>query len=217
MGRQFRNMKKNPINGENKKYALYNVHTNKDAPVVNNDNIIITSIDPGIVNFGIYVVAYNKKKETFVSIFLSKLKFDRKNNHYIDSINQLNELEENFNYFSNSHYIVIESQMSISYDNTRLGQHLITYFCSTLRNKGVNPVVVEFNSQAKTKLMGCPKGMKKPQYKIWCREKAVELLKSHPNKEHEQSFLTLFETGKRDDIGDAICQSYAWIKTLFGE
>jgi hypothetical protein len=64
-----------------------------------NQNILITSIDPGIVNCGVYVSCYNTKKKSHESLFLSRLTFNREKNHYVESLKQLNELEENHGFF----------------------------------------------------------------------------------------------------------------------
>ena len=129
----------------------------------------------------------------------------------------MDKLEEERKIFSSSHYIVIESQMAVSYDNTRMAQHLITYFTTKLKDKGNRPLVIEFNSQSKTRLLGCPKGMKKHQYKKWCKEKAVELLKER-NEEKEQKYIDIItKTKKADDMGDAVCQYYAWKMVMDGK
>ena len=138
-------------------------------------------------------------------------------NHYVTSIEKFDELEEKQKFFSSSHYIVIESQMAVSYDNTRMAQHLITYFCTKLKNKGNRPIIIEFNSQSKTRLLECPKGMKKHQYKKWCKEKAVEILKARESKSEEKFIKILEVTKKADDMGDSVCQCMAWKMVLDGE
>jgi len=200
-------------------YAVYNAHSHK-SPVMNNENIIVTSIDPGIKNCGVYVNCFSTVTKENTSILLSRLDFSKseEDNHYVSCIKQLDELEKQHQYFSKSHYIVIEAQMTISYDNTRMGQHLITYFTTKLKNRGNMPHVIEFNSQAKTRMLGCPKGMKKQQYKRWCKQKAIEILSSRPNKLHEDEFAKQIKGAtKGDDMGDTVCQCHAWIMLLDGE
>lgn len=201
-------------------YRVFNSHSHP-SPVMNNDNIIITSIDPGIKNCGIYVNCFNSKTKKHTSLFLSKLNFttDQENdNRYVNSIKQLDAIEREHEYFSKSHYIVIETQMTISYDNTRMGQNLLTYFTTKYKNRGNMPHVIEFDSKGKTKMLGCPTGMKKQEYKRWCKQKALELLKDRDNEEHEKSFYNIIKQAtKGDDMGDCVCQCYAWIKLLEGE
>jgi hypothetical protein len=129
-------------------YSELNPHT-IDAPVMRNKNIIITSIDPGIVNCGVYVCAYDTEKGTHRSIYLKKLVFNTGKNHYLQSFNQLEELEEKFSLFSRSHYIVIESQMTVNYDLVRMGQHLISYFMTKIKDRGNRPLLIEISSQSK--------------------------------------------------------------------
>lgn len=214
--RQFKFNKNNPVGFSKPPFASFNCH-DKESPVMRNKNMIITSIDPGIVNCGIYVNCINTENEEQTSLFLGKLEFNDGENHYITSANKLDQLEEEHKFFSSSHYIIIESQMAVSYDNTRMAQHLITYFTTKLKNKGNRPLVIEFNSQSKTRLLECPKGMKKYQYKKWCKEKAVEILKSRKSDKEEKFIKKLEVTKKSDDMGDAICQLHAWKMVLDGE
>jgi len=197
-------------------FCEYSSH-DYEAPVMRNQNMLITSIDPGIVNCGIYVSCYNTQKKTHESLFLSRLTFNKDSNHYIESLKQLNEIEEKYGFFSNSHYIVIESQMTISYDNTRMCQHLITYFLSSLKDKGNRPLIIELTSQAKTRLLECPKGLSKYQYKKWCANKAILHLEERKNDKEEKFVEKIKGSKKKDDMGDAICQYYAWLKIMDGE
>lgn len=214
--RYHRYNKNNPVGYSKPPFASFNPHT-REAPVLRNDNLIITSIDPGIVNCGVYVCCVNLKTGIETSLYLGRLEFNKGENHYVESIRILDEVEDTHKYFSSSHYIIIESQMAISYDNTRMGQHLITYFISKLKDMGNRPLIMEFNSQSKTRLLECPKGMKKPDYKKWCREKAIELLEKRPGDAEEKFIKCIRGSKKSDDMGDAVCQYYAWMKVLKGE
>jgi hypothetical protein len=214
--RQFKYSKLNPVGFSKPPFAAFNSHT-KDSPVMRNENMIITSIDPGIVNCGIYVNCINTKSGKQTSLFLGKLEFNDGENHYITSINKLDKLEEEQKFFSSSHYIVIESQMAVSYDNTRMAQHLITYFSTKLKDIGNRPIIIEFNSQSKTRLLDCPKGMKKHHYKKWCKDKAIEILKSRDSKSEDKFIKILEITKKADDMGDSICQCHAWKMVMDGE
>ena len=198
-------------------YAELNPHT-IEAPVMRNKNIIITSIDPGIVNCGIYTTAYDSETKKIKSIYLEKLVFNDGNNHYLNSLKKLEELENQHKLFSSSHYIVIESQMTVNYDLVRMGQHLISYFLTKLKNKGNRPLIIEITSQAKTKLLDCPKGLSKYQYKKWCTSEAIKYLKEQGQGESEKDFIYKLESAKKsDDMGDSICQFLALIKIIEGE
>lgn len=194
-------------------YAEINPHS-LEAPVMKNKNIIITSIDPGIVNCGIYTGAYDTENKTHKSIYLEKLVFNRAVNHYLEALNKLEELEEKHKLFSSSHYIIVESQMTVNYDLVRMGQHLISYFLTKLKDRGNRPLVIEITSQAKTKLLDCPKGLSKYQYKKWCTQEALKMV----TENDEPDYIFKLENAKKsDDMGDAICQYKAWIKIMEGE
>ena len=199
-------------------YAEFNPHT-VESPVMRNKNIIITSIDPGIVNCGIYTAAYDTETLKIKSIYLEKLVFNREGNHYLDSLKQLLELEDNHKIFSSSHYIIIESQMTVNYDLVRMGQHLISFFLTKLKNQGNRPLVIEISNQAKTQLIDekKPKGLTKYQYKKWCTEQAIVFL-NEKGGEEEKDYIHKLETSKKkDDMGDSVCQFMAWIKIMEGE
>jgi hypothetical protein len=214
--RYYRFNKNNPVGLGKPPFATFNPHT-RESPVLRNENMIIISIDPGIVNCGIYINCINTKTGEETSIYLARLEFNKDENHYVSSLKIFDELENSEKYFTSAHYIVIESQMAVSYDNTRMAQHLITYFMGKVKDKGNRPLVIEFNSQSKTRLLNCPKGMKKPEYKKWCHAKAIEFLKSRNNPK-EEKFITCLEVAKKkDDMGDAVCQMYAWLKVMRGE
>ncbi len=208
--------KMNPVGAPKPPFNAFNPH-DYESPVLRNENMIITSIDPGIVNCGIYINCINTKTNAKKSLYLARLEFNKSTDHYTESIRKFQELEEKHSYFSSSHYIVIESQMAISYHNTRMGQHLLTFFMTMLKNSGNRPIIIEFNSQSKTRLLGCPKGLKKPEYKVWCKEKAVELLKSRENDSEDKFINCLEKSKKKDDMGDAICQCEAWLMVYNGE
>lgn len=214
--RYHRFNKNNPVGLGKPPFASFNPHL-KEAPVMRNKNMIIVSIDPGIVNCGVYINCLNTETGKETSIYMARLEFNKGENHYVSSLKILNELEETEKYFSSAHYIVIESQMAVSYDNTRMAQHLITYFMTKLKDKGNRPLIIEFNSQSKTRLLDCPKGMKKPQYKKWCQEKAISFLEDRKSPKEEKFITCLKVVKKGDDMGDAVCQMYAWMKVMRGE
>jgi len=206
---------KDPIDGAlASPFNIFNPHEG-NAPIYDGESIIIVSIDPGIKNCGVYIFKYNMLNGRKRSLYLARLQFNQEeNNHYISSIKKFEALENKSHILSRSHYIVIEKQMAISTQNTRMGQHLITFFCTFLRNKGKRPIIMEFSNQAKTKLLKCPSKMKKPDYKKWCHRKAVELLESRDNEEEEKYIERLTVAKKKDDMGDAICQGETFIMSI---
>ena len=105
------------------------------APYYDGESIIVTSVDPGIKNCAIYVQKINLLNDKKASIFLTRMDFTQDESHYTSSIKVLEELEDKMELFSRSQYILVEKQMTMSIPNTRMGQHLISFFCTTVRNK----------------------------------------------------------------------------------
>ena len=131
---------------------------------------------------------------------------------------KLDQLEEDYKFFSSSQYIVIESQMHNVNLNTRICQHLISYFMTKFKDKGNRPIVVEIASQAKYRMLKCPLGMEKTRRKNWAAKKAVELLRERENDTDELEHICEIESSsKRDDMGDAVCQYYAFFEMLKGK
>jgi hypothetical protein len=209
----------NKFNKEKNKnpYSELNPHT-LEAPIMRTkDIIIITSIDPGIVNCGIYTSAYDTIKKTHKSIYLNKINFTGSSNCLVEAINIFDKLELENKLFSSSHYIIIESQMTVNYSLVRMGQHIISYLLTRLRDMGNRPLIIEISSQAKTKTLECPKGLSKYQYKKWCADKAIDLLKKRNDKDEDNYIYLLENAKKKDDMSDVICQYYAMISYLEGE
>lgn len=192
-------------------FSEFNPH-DYESPVMRTENIITISIDPGIVNCGVYIDCYNTVTKTHKSLHLARMNFKKSDNFYIECMKKLDELENEFKFLTSAHYIIIESQMTVSYDNTRMAQHLITYFCTKLKNRGNRAIIIELSSQAKTKFLDCPRKMKKYDYKKWCKQRAIDFLKEIDSEE-ESKFISCLELIKKgDDMGDSICQYYAWKK-----
>lgn len=197
-------------------YLEYNPHTDK-APIMKNENILVVSIDPGVTNCGIYVGYYNTKTEVHKSLHLDRMEFKDGLNPYITSLEKLNDLEKDYCYFSAAHYIVIESQMHNVTLNTRMCQHLITYFCTKYKDKGNRPLIIEIAAQAKYRMLECPMGLDKHSRKKWAPKKAVELLEERKCEDELIYISEIRSSPKRDDMGDAVCQYYAFFKMLSGE
>lgn len=195
----------------------YNPHEGK-APVMNNQNILVASIDPGTTNCGLYVSYYNTETEKHTSLHLERMEFNDGINPYLTSMEKLDKLEDDYKFFSSAHYIIIESQMHNVNLNTRMGQHLITYFLTKFKNKGNKPIVIEISSQAKYRLLEGPIGTEKTERKKWAATKSIELLRARKNDEVELEFICEIESStKRDDMGDAITQYQAFFKILEGK
>ena len=192
-------------------YTIHNPHDDQEIDYEIKDTFQATVIDPGRVNCGIYVAKYYKDTGKQWTKYLANEEFIpskcKNKNPYSESIRILDQLEENYSFFSKSNYIIIERQMTISTSNTRIGQHLISYFMTRYKNSGERPIIIEINSTTKTQMLGCPPKLKKPEYKKWCKEKAIELLNTNSmDLDNKNKFIDLMRYNKKDDdMGDVVC------------
>lgn len=187
----------------------------------------ITSIDPGIVNLGLYI-GFFWDNGTVSSHTLETLNFaeaDRSGEKIsIQKYDQAIEmLDEYLPIIENTHYVVIESQLTTNPDAVRMLQHLITYFTLRLKDKGCKPIIIEFSSLLKTKSLGGPVGKKKGQTadkakkerKEWCRAKAQEIFETLGDPFLERVVKKRAKRGegksKYDDKGDVVCQFWAFL------
>lgn len=200
------------------KFKVFNSH-DYESPKQYTDEIIITAIDPGHVNCGIYSMSYNVETKEKRSLYLNNFKFE-KDNERVSAIKKFNELEEEHSIFSRSHYILVEEQMTQSIKNTRMGQHIQTYLMTSLENKGVRPLVVEIGNQMKTSYLHAPPGLPskgKGSIKEWCVDKAREFLSVRKDKIWEKWFIESTKGSKADDKCDCICYCEVWILLLVGK
>lgn len=196
----------------NNTYHVMNPHTISPSPYRSDDTIIITSIDPGVVNCAIYTFSYNIVSKEKKSLYLNRIAFSSHSDQYISAISMLNEIEKEKYIFSSSHYIIVEEQ-GFNTLNIRIGQHIQSYFLSSYINKGARPIIIEISNRVKTKYLECPK-MSKPQRKAWTPKTAVELLSLRGNKDEEKYIDFLLKNRKKDDLGDVICQGEVWVRIL---
>lgn len=211
-----RKFKKSGVNKPKDPFLIYNSNDNKILKSYKDNQEIINCcvIDPGSVNCGLFIFSFNISNNKIYPLLTKNLEFKKKgkdhtNPHFSTSIKLLDELE---NVFLECHYVIIESQIGFAYNNTRIAQHLISYFMTKFRNRGKNLVVIEMNSSDKIRMLGCDLKEKK-DYKKWSVEKAREFINNEfmENKEFKESY----ENGKKkDDKADAICIGYVFIRYL---
>lgn len=210
-------------------YECYNPHTKAVLPPtpeeVEDEGGLATSfrrammIDPGIVNLGIYCeIIWSNGKSQFQGVDLME-PLKSETNEYSKIIEAgtriFEELEE---VLLKCHYIVIESQMLINMKALSFAQHFISTCCARLRDRGYCPLIIEINPEMKTKMLSCPAEVKtKYQRKMWCIEKAQEIMKDRgEEKLAEEIFRRRSKKGegraKKDDIGDGVCMARVWWK-----
>jgi hypothetical protein len=201
-------------------YNLYTAHDSKTPKFLKEENeIIITSVDPSIVNCNIYVFGYNldTKEERSIHIQRFNFKKDKTTGPFGSSVKQLNGVEKKFNFFSRSHYIVIGAQKKISLTNTRMDQHLISYFLTNFVNRGAQPNIIEISGKYMIESMMCPY-KKKRDYRRWCIPEAIKMLKERKEPKYERAIISRLENPKNgDNMGDVICQGKVFLSVLMSE
>jgi hypothetical protein len=227
------NKKRSPTDAK-PPYIIFNPHSKNGpkSPVQeNNDSWIrITSIDPGIKNLGINIKTRYLKSGLIKNNLLARMDLTQtmeiKNGniytkdpdssrigldtfHYTNSTNILLEYSD---ILQSSHYIVIESQLPINYDMTRMGQHLITLLCLLVKDRGNLPILIEIDSKFKGRMMGAKPGIPKRDLKKYCINVAIQISTSRQDYETLNAIKNL--KGKADDICDAFCQEEVMFRLL---
>lgn len=109
---------------------------------------------------------------------------------------------------------VIEQQMSFGRNKQnimalKLAQHCFSYF--TFHYADFKKTI-EFPSYYKTKLLGAPKNMSKPERKRWAVDKAIEILTDR----NDLDTLSLITSRKKaDDMADVITQLQSFKYLVF--
>jgi hypothetical protein len=107
-------------------------------------------------------------------------------------------------------YVLIESQPPSNQITVRLAQHIISTLLLFLRGAGVRPLIVEVDPALKSAHFGAPR-MGYRALKAWCLAKGLELLR----RDGEGATAAFIEgETKRDDHGDAVCYTKAWLDIL---
>lgn len=114
-------------------------------------------------------------------------------------------LDQHANVWDQTSTILVEQQMKCNTKASKLGQQVLTYFHVLY---GSFKTIIEFPSQKKTQMLGCPMSVRKTKggRKKWCTEYARKLLQQR-NDPWLPHFLRL---AKQDDVADCICQIEAY-------
>lgn len=203
-------------------YITFNPHILK--PLVSSkefgtSNFLVgVFVDPGIKNCAIRIAHYDL--DTGAKTTRLQLNFDFTHEslttefvttgYGIDTIYYTNvskALDEYSELFRWAHYIVIESQLPINYDLVRMSQHITTYLMMTVKDKGFRPLIIEIDPKLKSRMLGAPPKMTKPQLKVWCKNKAVAILRERGDTVTADM---IEKVRKGDDHGDTVCYEEIW-------
>lgn len=177
------------------------------------DNFIqIVSIDPGTVNFAIRIERrYFSGK--IVPIFYQvwalrkrgKVDTARPNTIYSTLSGKLDEIKDSI---IESHLFIIEKQLAINYQSTRVMQHAISHFIILVKDLPHYPIIYEIAPTLKGQCLGAPPRMSKNELKEWAIVKAKELLTIRGDT---WSLQVIDKYKKQDDLGDIVCQIEAFL------
>lgn len=127
-------------------------------------------------------------------------------------INMMIVLDNHKEYWDNCVAFVIEEQMNFqnkrNHMAVKLGQHCMSYFLFQYANF---KKTVEFPARNKTRVLGAPKKMSKPQRKSWAVREMMSILINRGDKD---TLTRITSSRKKDDMADVIMQLQSY-KYLF--
>lgn len=142
------------------------------------------------------------------------------NNNIFQSI--IKKLDENKTFFDDVDHIVIEKQLKTNPNAQTIEHHVHAYF---IHRYGLTKPVVSFESRHKTRVLCCPKKIKKddklvridkPYRKKWTTDKVLNIMMERKDK---TTFEYVFSKNKSkaDDLSDTLCQAFAYVILEFIE
>jgi hypothetical protein len=186
-------------------YLIYS--TNQDLGSLQKNEInYIVSLDPAMKNFAVGIEE-RKWGEKGSSIALFKfavrtIATDRCQSFCLDFIKEMDECAE---WWPHIHLVILENQMKVNSNASRIAQHALTYFLF----RCPNAIVVEINPKLKGRILGAPK-LKYSELKKWSIGEARKIL-----AERNDAFgLGKLRKGKLDDLADVICETEAFMEYL---
>jgi hypothetical protein len=139
---------------------------------------------------------------------------------YLDTrvfVNITDLLDQYKSYWNKCSIILIEQQMSFKKGHNtmalKIAQHVFSYFTfcySTFKE------ILEFPAYHKTKILGAPKKLTKPQRKKWAIEKANQIW---VNRNDNEIINYVKQIKKKDDLSDCflMCNCFGIMRYITGE
>ena len=188
---------------DSKLFCMFN-----DKVLPSRDYIIIAAFDPGVVNTGVRIERRNEDG-TITTLHQNRFVAGKKSqdsHYYVRTIEYLTGLKE---LLIDCEYILVESQMRVNPQGTRMAQHLISTIL-TLTHESPRSIVVEVLPTVKSKAFGAPR-LKSKELKVWAVEKALGVLQTRGD---HATYDLLKGDKKRDDHADVILYCDAWFRYL---
>lgn len=166
--------------------------------------LVFTSIDPGVSNYGIRIEKRLKSGKV-EPLYFKRIDLSKYSNCYSSLNSYFEEIDK---FLSQTHIFIIEHQLPFKTASNRILQHSITYL--TLKYCYQNNILFcEINPKMKTKLLNCPSEYNEGAIKKWCVDKAKEICQ----KRFDLESITCIDNERKkdqrkkpDDLADTICQ-----------
>jgi hypothetical protein len=178
--------------------------TNRAFDKETKEYIIITSIDPAIVNLAIRVEKWYYKTERVEMLYYTKvcLNSNKTNNNPIPKTLQI-WLESIHSIICDTDFFIIERQLI---RHNPMAGRVFGHMCAFFMTKYSNANVVEIDPKLKTKIL-CTNKTKTTNIKKWAIDEAKNIL---TNRNDEASLKILEKTNKKDDLADVVIQTQAF-------
>lgn len=198
---------------DKRKYVIHYTHNRQRMPSDwSEDYYQVSSFDFGPVNLGIRIernykngyvepilfehIIPNENGEAPISTLFGSI------SSYLDSIDEQ---------LSQCHIHTYERQLPINYKSIRVQQHVQTHIQSRYTNSRLLPIFMEMDATLKGSELGAPKGLPKREYKLWLKQKALDMFIARGDT---VSFDKLNNAKKFDELSDVTCQLKAAYKIL---
>ena len=197
--------KKHPLAQKND-YSILSKYKGLDA-VLAMDSINVISVDPATDNLGLRLEV--RTRERTLTVAMTKTNLGRGTSVYENLTELLDSYHE-----SNlcAHVLLVERQMVFNRDQVvRISQHCISYYMA----KYPHVIVIELNSKLKTRILGAPKELTKPQRKKWSVMKTRELYERNDDSVGRRILREIESRGEKlDDVSDTTTQAQAFFELV---
>lgn len=175
---------------------------------------ITCSIDPGIKNYAIRIAERNNCTHQTTTIYYKRWELDK--------TEASKEVEVDLTYRSldvkltsildlieQVDLLIIERQLPINYNSTRIMQYTMTWFEHVFKQNKTNryPIICSIAPHLKGRMLGAPRGLPKPELKKWSVEVAIDILTDNGD---EWALGRINTERKKDDLADVVTQYEAF-------
>lgn len=179
-------------------------------------NTITCSVDPGTKNYAIRIANRNNCTRQSTTIYYNRWELDST----VGTDDPDVEIECTYSSLSNKlikiidlleqvDILIIERQLPINYNSTRVMQHTIACFEHVFRQNKTKryPIICTVAPHLKGRMLGAPRGLPKPELKKWSVEITYDILRDNGD---DWALRRLDNERKKDDLADVVTQYEAF-------